>query len=50
MFLEIINDKIQELIGKSAVDKWQWMKEFSQYTLHSQFDERFHKGLFPKNY
>lgn len=49
MFLVTINDKIKELIGNSAVDKWQWMKEFSLYTLHGQYSDRFHKGLFPKN-
>jgi len=48
MFMNIINKRIDELIGSSAVDKWQWMKEFSYYTLSNKYADRFRPGLFPK--
>lgn len=49
MFLTIINKNINDLIGNSAVDKWQWIKEFSHYTLTGQYADRFRPGLYIKD-
>lgn len=46
MFLGIIEMKLQELIGNPAIDKWHWIKEFSNYTLSGQYSDRFHPGLY----
>lgn len=46
MFLPIIDKNIKDLIGNSAVDKWQWMKEFAHYTLSGLYADRFRPGLF----
>lgn len=48
MFLDIINAQIEQLTGNNAVDKWQWMKEFSHYTLSNKYSDRFRPGLFRK--
>ena len=44
-FLKIINLKIDELKGENAVDKWQWIKEFSLFTLEGKYNDKFYKGL-----
>ena len=49
MFLPTIEDNIKRLIGNSAVEKWQWLKEFSHYTLSEKYSERFRAGLFLRN-
>ncbi|GAA4466907.1 hypothetical protein GCM10023093_21800 [Nemorincola caseinilytica] len=46
VFLSIIERNIEKLIGRSEVDKWQWLKEFSHYTLSGQYYDRFSPGLF----
>lgn len=47
-FMTVIDKKMTDLIGNSAIEKWQWMKEFSEYTISGQHSERFHPGLFQK--
>jgi hypothetical protein len=47
-FLKIVNAKIEEFIGTSAIDKWQWMKDFAHFTLFNKYDDRFRTGLFLK--
>lgn len=46
MFLGIISENIDKHIGSSAVDKWQWMKEFAHYTIDGKYKDRFGEGLF----
>jgi len=45
--LDIINKNIKKLTGSPAVEKWQWMKEFAQYTLSGR-GTKFKPGFFGK--
>jgi hypothetical protein len=48
LFLKIIEENIDKLVGNPAVEKWQWMKEFSLHTLEGKYSDRFKPGLFLK--
>jgi hypothetical protein len=47
-FLAIIEDNISNLTGNPAVEKWQWLKELSHYTISPKSVEKFDTGFFIK--
>jgi hypothetical protein len=44
--LEIIRDKSSQYIGTPPMDKYQWLKEFSEYNLNGSHSDKFKDGLF----
>jgi hypothetical protein len=45
MYLRILDEKIIANTGKNAADKYQWLKEFSLFTLNGDYADKFFTGL-----
>jgi hypothetical protein len=44
--LEILKEKSKRYYGNIQIEKYQWLKEFSEYTLNNSHSDKFKEGLY----